>query len=189
MQSVLGDIEKDPETGRAVHGHFQLQRPQVRLRAADGNTAETVKSNVPDLILIAGTLPESPMVQKGASLHFRFRRGQPFPGEPILSWSINGEKGEIRVVSRAAAFLNIGVDSPPITTELYDFETEKVTDLKWEWADWQKDLPTPARNIGGLYEAFAAAHQRKGGEVGYPTFGDALARHKQLEELILGWHP
>jgi len=138
-------------------------------------------------MLVSGTLPESPTVQKGASLHYRFRRGQPFPGEPALSWSINGEKGEIRVVSPAAAFLNIGVGDPPVKTELYDFETEKVTSLEWEWADWQKDLPTSARNIGGLYEAFAAA--RDGGAVGYPTFGSALARHKQLEELLSGWHP
>ncbi|KAK0640671.1 hypothetical protein B0T16DRAFT_418283 [Cercophora newfieldiana] len=185
VQSVVGDVEKDPETGKAVHGHFQLQRPQVKIRDADGTITETVTSDVPDLILVAGTLPESPRTQKGATLHYRFRRGQPFPGEPILSWSINGEKGEIRVVSPGGAFLNIGVENPPITAELYDFETDKVTPLEWEWADWQKDLPMPARNIGGLYEAFAAAQE--GGEVGYPTFGSALARHKQLEELISGW--
>ncbi|KAK0617566.1 hypothetical protein B0T14DRAFT_460644 [Immersiella caudata] len=185
VQSVLGEIEKDRETGKAVHGHFQLQRPDVRIRDAKGGISRTVKSDVPDLVLIAGTLPESPTTQKGATLHYRFRRGQPFPGDPNLTWSINGEKGEIRVVSPAAAFLNIGVDDPPITTVLHDFETDKVTPLEWEWADWQKSLPTAARNIGGLYEAFAAA--KEGGDVGYPTFASALERHKQMEELISGW--
>ncbi|KAK1759046.1 NAD(P)-binding protein [Echria macrotheca] len=185
VQSVLGDIEKDAETGKAVHGHFQLQHPHVKIRGADGKISHTVTSDVPDLILIAGTLPESETSQKGASLHFRFRRGQPFPGEPWLSWSINGEKGEIRLVSPASAALNVGVDDAPVTVELYDFETDTVTPLEWEWEEWQRDLPIRARNIGGLYEAFAAA--REGGEVGYPTFGSALARHRQLEELLEGW--
>jgi predicted dehydrogenase len=188
VQHVLGELEKDPKTDTTVHGHFQLQRPENKIRGSDGSIVKTVTSNVPDLILIAGTLPESATVQKGATLHFRYRRGQAFPGDPALTWSINGEKGEIRIVSPATTGLNIGADDPPFTVKHHDFETDEVSDIDWEWADWQKELPVHARNIGGLYEAFAAAWEGGSGEESYyPTFEHALKRHRQLEELISGW--
>lgn len=181
IQSVLGELQN------GAFGHFQLQHPLVKLRDADGNIIGTVKSDVPDLVLVAGTLPGSATVQKGATLHHRFRRGQAFPGEPALSWSINGEKGEIRVVSQSAANLNIGVpdDASPMKIDLYDFESGEVTPVEWEWADWQKELPIFARNIGQVYEDYAAGWERQ--EVRYATFEDALGRHKQLEKLIEGW--
>jgi len=181
VQNLLGDILKDPVTGKATGGHFQIQRPEVRIRGPDGAITHQVRSNVPDLIYVTGTLPESATVQKGATLHFRLRRGQPYPGEPAFVWTIHGEKGEIRILSQKTTFIQVGSDDPAIL-EVHDFETDKVEKIDWSYEDWQRELPIPARNVGALYEAFAAAQE--GGEVPYATFEDALQRHKQLDELI-----
>jgi hypothetical protein len=166
-----------------VQGHFQLQRPDVRVRDPNGTTIiETVKSDVPDLITVVATLEESPTTQRGAQLLVRFRRGQPFPGEPPLVWTINGEKGEIRLVATGGTALNASATAEPVTIEVHDFDTEEVEKVEWEWPAWQEELPVVARNVGAVYEAFA-----DGKEGEYPTFDDALALHKQLESIISGF--
>ncbi|KAK1828038.1 NAD(P)-binding protein [Podospora conica] len=185
VQHVLGDILPDPATGKATGGHFQIQRPEVRILAPDGTVSHTARTDVPDLIYVTGTLPESATVQRGATLHMRLRRGQPYPGEPAFVWTIHGEKGEIKVVSQVVSFIQVGSDDHPATLEVHDFETDKVEKVEWEYEDWQKELPVAARNVGALYEAFAAAQD--GGEVRYATFEDAYQRHKQLDELLEGF--
>ena len=162
-----------------IQAHFQIQRPTVRVRDPNGTAIiETVESDVPDLIAVAATLEASSTVQKGATLQARFRRGQPFPGQPSLWWTINGEKGEIRLTSPVGTALHAaGADSAKI--ELHDFETDEVEQVEWAWADWQEGLPPIARSVGAAYEALAD------GKVGvYPTFEDALALHEQLESTI-----
>jgi hypothetical protein len=140
-----------------------------------------VKSNVPDLIITTATLETSPTVQKGASLLVRFRRGQPFPGEPPLVWTINGEKGEIRVVATGGTAIHAS-GAEPVTIDLHDHAADKVESVEWDWTSWQKDLPIIARSVGAVYEAFAD------GRVGtYPTFDDALAFHNQLDSMIAGF--
>lgn len=185
IQHVLGDILKDPVTGKATGGYFQIQRPEVPIVGSDGKVSHTNKTDVPDLVHVTGTLPESANVQKGATLHVGLRRGQPYPGDPAFLWTINGEKGEIRLVSQVVSFIQVGSDDHPATLEVHDFETNKVEKIEWEYEDWQKELPVPARNVGSLYEAFAAAQE--GGEVRYATFEDAYQRHKQLDELLEGF--
>lgn len=185
IQHVLGDILKDPVTGKATGGHFQIQRPEVPIVGSDGKVSHTNKTDVPDLVHVTGTLPESATVQKGATLHASLRRGQPYPGDPAFVWTINGEKGEIRVVSQVVTFIQVGSEDHPATLEVHNFETDKVEKVEWEYEGWQKELPVPARNVGSLYEAFAAAQE--GGEVRYATFEDAYQRHKQLDELIEGF--
>lgn len=146
-------------------------------------SGKVVNSTTPDLILVAGTLPESKTTVKGASFHARMRRGQPFPGEPALVWSIHGEKGEIRLVSQDSANLQIGPG--PYVIQVHDFETNEIEPVDFKWEDHIQELPPMSRNIGVVYEAFAAA--QAGGEVAYPTFEHALKRHKQLEGFIAGW--
>jgi hypothetical protein len=159
-------------------GHFQVQRPESKIRNADGSL-EVVESNVPDLIAVTATLGESPTVQKRATLQARFRRGQPFPGEPPLWLTINGEKGEIRLTNGAAASVHSSADPELIKIEVHDFESDEVERVQWDWAEWQKELPAIARSIGSIYEEFA-----KGDEGVYATFEDALALHEQLEGMI-----
>lgn len=165
-----------------VQGHFQLQRPLVKIRDPNGTAIiDSVTSDVPDLITTTSTLETSPTVQKGATLQARFRRGQPFPGELPLWWTVNGEKGEIRLTSSAGTSLHAAAydDDTSVTIEVHDFETGKVDKVEWDWAEWQKELPVAARSVGAVYEAFATG---KGGD--YPTFRDALALHEELERVV-----
>ncbi|GAB1315363.1 hypothetical protein MFIFM68171_05573 [Madurella fahalii] len=180
LQSVLGELA-------SVKGDFHLQRPNVGVMDAATNSSivRTVRSNVPDLVLVSGRWDQSSITQQNAPLHYRFRRGQPFPGEPALEWTINGEKGEIRVISLKNMFISVG-DTSPITIEVHDFETDKVDKVEWDWEDWQQELPIPARNISTLYEAFAEAKE-KGTKPDYVTFDEAVRRHEQLEGLLAGW--
>ena len=166
-----------------AHGHFQLQRPYVKIRNQSGDIVETVRSNVPDLILTTTTLQESATVQRGAVLFTRFRRGQPFPGEPALVWTINGEKGELRIVARGGTALHANAYTDEVTFEIHNFETDEVQPVEWSWQPWQEELPYIARSVGALYEAFADG--RTG--VDYPSFKDALRRHEQLENLLLSF--
>jgi hypothetical protein len=167
------------------HGHLQLQRPDVKIRdpTTTNSIVETVKSDVPDLIVVAGSLEESPIAQEGATLHGRFRRGQPFGGEPALVWYINGEKGEIRLTSPSGTALQAFSYSEPVTIEVHDFESGKVELVDWSWSPWQDELPLPARCIGALYEAFADRDEYNL----LPAFDAALGRHEQLHHLLSSW--
>lgn len=181
--TVLGDLDRE-----ASRGHFQLQRPEVKILGNQSVVVETLKSSTPDLILLAGVLKESPTTQKNATLQMRLRRGQPFPGEPALTWSICGEKGEIRLFSSETAFLHIGEHSPaPFMLQIHDFDTNKVEKIEYDWEEWEKELNVQARGIGRLYEEFARV--QNGGEqtLGYATFGEALDLHRTLEGLIAEW--
>ncbi len=179
VQSVLGELA-------SVKGDFHLQRPETKLLDAQGQLIKTVQSDVPDLIFVSGKWNESSITQKNATLHYRFRRGQPFPGEPALEWTINGEKGEIRVISPANTFIQVGDAAAPRIIEVHDHEIDKVEKVEWDYEDWQKELPIQARVIGRLYEDFAEV-KRTGAKEKYVTFQSAARRHEQLESLLSEW--
>ncbi|CAK7270020.1 hypothetical protein SEPCBS119000_003870 [Sporothrix epigloea] len=189
IQFAIGNL-KDTKT------QSQIQVPHVKLlhRNEDGSSTvvRTVESDVPDLISVLGKL--APRTGQGseyfsdgtASFEVRFRRGEAFPGEPAYVWTVLGEKGEVRLVSAAGPSIQAfgggdGNTGPKaITVSLHDFETGKVTEVPWQWQDWQSvQDAVPARNIGALYEAYA-----DGREAEYATFDDAVARHEQLESWL-----
>ena len=160
---------------------MQIQRPLVSLKGAmkhhpgnagNNNTredvVETVSSDVPDLIVLNGVL------NSGASLSVIFRRGQPFKGSPGFQWQIYGETGEIQVTSAGPSLQ--ALDSG-IRIQIHDFATDSVKDIAWQWH--HPELPVRARNIAALYEAFGRQQQGQ-----YPTFEDAVSRHRQLEEMF-----
>ncbi|KAK1994445.1 oxidoreductase family protein [Colletotrichum falcatum] len=164
--------------------HAQIQRPDVRIRdPATGQVVETVPTDVPDLLAVTATLAASDVVAPGgATLLARFRRGQPFPGDPQLSWTIHGERGEIRLTSRDSVALQAFADGDAVRIEVHDFATDEVERVPWAWAAWQDELPVPARCIGAVYDAFASG----GGAAaaaGLASFDDALRRHEQLAGL------
>ena len=173
IHSTLGEF-------RSSTSHMQIQRPSVPIRDTKehrpqntgSNTneeiVETVRSDVPDLIILNGVL------NSGASLSVTFRRGQPFKGSPGLQWQIYGETGEIQVTSSGPSLQ--ALDSG-IKIQIHDFATDQVEDAPWQWH--HHELPPQARNIAALYEAF---YQQQGGQ--YPTFEDAVSRHRQLEEMF-----
>lgn len=190
IQAVVGELTD-------TQSQAQIQRPKIDLRKPGEKEGEwivtkTVTSDVPDLITVLGKLAPKRGVSGSeyfsdgtATFQIRFVRGEPFPGEPGYVWTVAGEKGELRLVSYGGpsiqAFGGGGNNEGPtaITLSLYDYASGKVEAVPWQWQDWQTTLePVPARNIGGVYEAYA-----EGRESDYASFADAQERHEQLE----GW--
>lgn len=175
VQSVLGDVQN-------LHGQPTLQRPEIKLLDPEKKEISgTVRSDVPDLIFITGTLPASETVQPGAGFSFRYRRSPRFKGDQVLVWTVNGEKGEIRVTAPKTSSFH---GDQEVTIETHDFATGEVENVEWQWEKWQEALPLPARSIGLVYEAFA-----RGDESGYPSFEHALKRQQQLETVLSKWDP
>lgn len=154
---------------------LQVRRPEVGIRDGAGNVSETVESDVPDIIYVSGALRGSPIVSDGATLAIRYRRGVPFKGEPDLVWTIDGEKGELRLISPSGSAIQ--ALSEPGAIEIHDYATDEVATIEWSWHDWQEELPVPGRNIGALYEALAGGQD-------YPTFHDAVERHEQISIFL-----
>ncbi|OTA99893.1 hypothetical protein M426DRAFT_324792 [Hypoxylon sp. CI-4A] len=172
VQHALGDIE-------VLHSHLQIQRPDVKIRDPEtGNIVETVKSDVPDLVHVIGSLSASEYTAAGATVHMRVRRGQEFKGEAPLVWSINGEKGEIRLSASGGLGIVAWAHGQPIAIEVHNFETDEIENVEWSW-DGKEELDVSARMVGALYDAFADGDTSK-----FPTFDHALKRHEQLEEMI-----
>ncbi|KAF7552336.1 hypothetical protein G7Z17_g4404 [Cylindrodendrum hubeiense] len=173
VQYVLGELSD-------FKGRVQIQRPNVRIRdPATNKVIETVKSDVPDLVFTVGTLSESATSQEGASVLLRFRRGQPFKGDPALVWTINGEKGEIRLIAQDGTALHASAYSGPVTIEVHDFATDEVETVQWGWKEWQEELPVLARSVGAVYESIADGDIKS-----LPSFDDALVRHQQLTGIV-----
>ncbi|KAF5013329.1 hypothetical protein FDECE_679 [Fusarium decemcellulare] len=172
IQHILG-------TSTQIQSRLQTQRPEVRIFDPSSNmTIETVKSNVPDLIVIQSQLQGDKAVD-GATLLARFRLGSPFPDEPSMVWTITGERGEIRLSAQGSTTLQAQGYDKPVFIQVRDFATNEVEKVSWEWFDWQSELPVLARSVGRLYEAIAA-----GDTEDIVTFEDALERHMQLEEIL-----
>ncbi|KAK8128209.1 hypothetical protein PG984_009317 [Apiospora sp. TS-2023a] len=175
VQFVLGDVH-------AMQSRLQLQRPDVKIKdPASGAILGTRKSNVPDLIYMTGTLPESDYVTNDATLHIRYRRGQPFKGEPPMVWTINGEKGEIRFIARGGPTVNVTSKENAPVIEVHDFATDEVERIDYDHGP-RLDIELPARNVGSVYEAFAAR-----GESKYAGFDHAVKRHSQLDRMLLDY--
>ncbi|UKZ74532.1 hypothetical protein TrVFT333_002202 [Trichoderma virens FT-333] len=174
LQFVLGDAQD-------IRSRLQLQRPQVGLLSSTrGTVIETIRSDVPDLASVTASLKGAKYIQYGASLFVNFRRGQPFPGEPHLTWSIHGERGEINFTADGGTTPRT-MASRPINIVLHDFATNQVQEVGWSWELWCQELPTAARGVAMLYEAYA-----HGDKTAYSDFDHALKRHEQLEEILAG---
>lgn len=182
VQSVLGEANE-------LHPHLQLQRPEFKLRDPSTNTIiGTTVSDVPDLITVTGCLKGQNIAEKGASLLLRYRRGQPFKGEPAFTWYINCEQGEIRFTSPGGSSLLTNSPSEPITIDVHHFSTDEVHTVQWEWPKWEEasNLPITGRSVAKLYEAFYE-NMAADGPRQYPNFADALKRHEQLASMLSQW--
>lgn len=174
VQFTIGEVNN-------VKSALQIQRPNVPIENRQTKEIiETVKSDVPDLVIATGTLRASAIAQEGATLYFRLRRGQPFLGEDPLVWTINGEKGEIRLSSPGGTALQATAYNKPVTIEVHVHETDNVQKIEWDWTEWQKDISVIGRNTGALYENYFNGDA-------YPTFEDALKLHETLGEVMGDW--
>jgi predicted dehydrogenase len=143
---------------------------------SSGEVTEVVKSDVPDLIFITGSIQDSESVVKGASISIRYRRGQAFKGQPALLWTINGEKGEIRLSSYNGPAIN--ANSEDVVIEVHDYQTDELQKVEWDWASYE-EYPPMVKNIAALYDAFA-----DGNVSSYADFEHAWKRHKQLDGIL-----
>ncbi|KAF2249195.1 putative oxidoreductase [Trematosphaeria pertusa] len=178
--SVLGELA--PES---VHTKMQLQRPDVRIRDPEsGRIVDTIHSDVPDLLSLHGALQPSPQTATSATLSFLFRRGQPFPGTPSLSWTINCEYGEIRLVSPSGLALQASAYDEPVTIHIHWFEDDRVEDVKFEWSKEQEEVPIPARSV--MRSLYAFADGKEEGD-GWVSLEDAARRARQIEGFLAEW--
>ncbi|KAK2736517.1 oxidoreductase family protein [Colletotrichum kahawae] len=173
--SSLGDA-------RDIRSRLQLLRPKVSLASSkSGAMAESVQSNVPDLAYVTASLAGTDLVQDGASLLMGFHRGQPFPGEPHLTWTILGETGAIKLTAERGTTPRT-MASSPVRILWHEFVTGQVQEVEWEWEPWLQELPSAARGVAALYDAYA-----RGDESAYSDFEHALKRHAQLEDILSEW--
>lgn len=150
------------------------RRHTQQLIDAEGKVLEEKHpKNSEDTIFLHGTL------STGVPLSFSWRRGKPFPGNPGISWTIYGEKGEIRIT--APGSLQVGYKDVGI--QVWDFNSDEVREVEVEGDEFDdpsaldgKEYPWPARNVGRVYKAFAD------GEMNC-SFEDAVERHVFLESL------
>ncbi|KAF2241932.1 oxidoreductase family protein [Trematosphaeria pertusa] len=189
VHEVLGEFED-------FRARMQIQRPQLKVFDAEGREKGMVKSDVPDLLALHGTLKKSEgriRVVDGAVLSATFRLGPPFKGEPGFVWTINGEKGELLITAPGPYIFSGDSYNGPVSIKLHDHLTHQVRELGWEWQDWQKELPIRARITGEVYERYAEWVENGMGEVKegreWPRLGDGLERMREFERLYGDFDP
>lgn len=178
---------------------MQIQRPTLKLVDWEDNEKGIVQSDVPDFLAVHGGLKgsngidrSSGNVVESATLAVTFRHGQPFKGHPGLIWSINGTKGEL-LITAPGPYLHSDSYNGPITIQVHDHESDEVSELGWDWQEWQKELPVRARNSAELYERYAEWVEggkkdvRKGRE--WPRLEDGVVRMKELDGLYKQFDP
>ncbi|GLA19220.1 hypothetical protein AnigIFM62618_006889 [Aspergillus niger] len=175
VQSVVGDVVAGTDEART-----QIQRPRIRIRDPQTQKiVEEVDSDVPDLISVHGSLPESPYTVPGASLVAYFARGQPFPGDPSLSWTLNCEAGAIRLSAPAGISLQADAYQNPATISIHQYATDTVEAVEWTWSEEQLEVPVKARSVQRTLIDFA-----KGNREGYVSLEDAAGRARQLARWL-----
>lgn len=189
IHDVLGEWQ-----GGGAASTAQIQRPLLRILGADGAAVRTVRSDVPDFLAIHGRLaPGKKNIVNGAPLAVTFRLGPPFKGQPGFVWTINGEKGEIRLTSPSGPYIFSG-DSygEPVQIQVHDHETDEVVDVEVGWKDWQEEIPLRARSTGEIYERFArwwdngasAELDELPEAEAFPSLAQSLGRMKEFDNLL-----
>lgn len=117
-----------------------------------------------------------------ATLSFIFRRGQPFPGVPAVTWTLNFQHGEIRVQSPTSGFFDADPsDEKKVAFQVHYYEDDKVEDVEWGWSSEQAALPLMARPVSSTLYAFADG--RDAGD-GWVSVEDAAKRAVLIERLL-----
>jgi hypothetical protein len=151
---------------------------------------DTIRSDVPDLLSLHGALLPTAQNTKDATLSVLFRRGQPFPGTPPLTWTINCEYGEIRIVNNSSATLLTGANDMPLIFQVHWFEDDRVEDIGFAWSKEQEEVPAMGRDVQRTLFSFADAVGRGKGDVekdGWVDLEDAAKRAAQIEGFLTGW--
>ncbi|ETS86153.1 hypothetical protein PFICI_04178 [Pestalotiopsis fici W106-1] len=183
VHEVLGNFE-------SFQSRMTIQQPTIKLLGSGGEDLGTVTSDVPDFLAVHGIVKGRRTASDGAVLAVTFRNGKPFKDTPAFTWTINGQKGEILVVSPSGPYIHSDSYHAPITIQVHDHATNQVETVEWDWEDWQKELPIRARIVAELYERFAWwwENGRPTGQLPdnreWPRLHDGLGRLQELEELF-----
>ncbi|EUC40371.1 hypothetical protein COCMIDRAFT_108999 [Bipolaris oryzae ATCC 44560] len=165
LDSILSAL--GPLSSTSIHFKSQIQRPTLGI--PDAKTKEVtrhVTSNVPDLLSLHATLAPSAQTAPNATLAFLFRNGPAFPGDPALTWTINCEKGEIKLVSPSSPFLQFSDNDAPVKIQVHEFASGEVRDVACDWTREQMEVPVLARDVMGCLFAFAEGREEGDGWVG-----------------------
>ncbi|KAI4712280.1 hypothetical protein J4E89_002546 [Alternaria sp. Ai002NY15] len=160
--SVLGRLD-----AQSVHSRTQIQRPNIRIQDPQTKqTVEEVVTDVPDFLAVHGTIAQSLLTSPNATLSCLFRRGQPFPDTPALTWTINCEYGEILITSATRMTFQMSEGDEPVVIQMHHFDTEEVENVVWDWSDMQKKVPVIGRDVMTSLFAFAEGNAEGEGWVG-----------------------
>ena len=135
---------------------------------------------MPDLLSFHGTVVASALVAPNATLAFFFRRGQPFPGTPGLTWTINCEHGEVRLLSTGTA-PEANPEGQPASIQVHHFADDRVEDVPWSWTEQQKEVGPMARSVMDCLYAFADG---KGEGDQWVGLEDAAGRAALIETFL-----
>ncbi|RVX70965.1 hypothetical protein B0A52_06123 [Exophiala mesophila] len=162
---AVGELKPGSYTPLAAN----LRRKMHRTKDDGSLTEELYDKNTPDQILLQGQLDRNPP----AVISFHLRAGDRFINTSGSIWRIYGTKGEL-----AVEFASAGPQIAAATSIRFsNSETNQVEDITIDEGgkEWT-DLPTPAQNIGRLYEAYATGKP-------FADFDLALKRHELLDEF------
>lgn len=179
IHAVLGEWD-------TVWARTQVQRAELTLLGADPQ--RSVISNVPDLIVVHGTVKGKDYVTDDATLSVNWRSGLPFEGDPALVWNIRGEKGEVQLISHSSLLIGAEVSDEAITLKVQLYGTDDVEVVSWSWEEWQTTLPVISRNTAALYDEYAAwardefKESSKGSKLA--TLNDAAVRMREINDLL-----
>ncbi|KAI6084120.1 NAD(P)-binding protein [Hypoxylon rubiginosum] len=186
VHDVLGEFA-------SFQSRMQIQRPVVKILGGNHSSGpKEMQTDVPDFLAIHGKLVKGKVdinIAEDATLSFTYRTGQQFKGTPGFVWTINGERGEIMVTANGA-YIHSDSYREPIEIQVHDHASDEVTNVEWDWQDWQKELPYRSRIVAELYERYAhwwengkpAGDLPEGKE--FPRLHDAVARMKEFDELF-----
>ncbi|EMD70200.1 hypothetical protein COCSADRAFT_50008, partial [Bipolaris sorokiniana ND90Pr] len=165
LDSVLSTL--GPLSATSIHSKSQIQRPTLGVPDAETkNVTHHVTSNVPDLLSLHATLTPSAQTVPNATLTFLFRNGPAFPGDPALTWTINCEKGEIKLVSPTSPFFQFSDNDAAVKIQVHDFASGEVRDVACEWGEQQMGVSILARDVMGCLFAFVEGREEGDGWVG-----------------------
>ncbi|EMD86489.1 hypothetical protein COCHEDRAFT_1198386 [Bipolaris maydis C5] len=177
---ILDSILSNPR----IHSKSQIQRPTLGIPDAETKkVTHHVTSNVPDLLSLHATLAPSAQAIQNATLTLFYRNGPAFPGDPALTWTINCEKGEIKLVSPTSPFFQFSDSDAPVTIQVHDFASGEVRDVVCEWGEEQTEVPVLARDVMGCLFAFVEGREEGDGWVGVEDaarFADVVARFVEV---------
>jgi hypothetical protein len=181
---VLGDVKKQKSLLVNNYPTVTIYDPRTR-QVIDGARP----NNVPDQVILNAVL------STGTVLSYKLHGTSAFnpdtkprdahqkPKTPAIEWRIFGSQGQIRITSYDGMCntwsLNYGQDL--LEVEIYDARTDTLTQLPPVEDDFAH-LPTPARNVARLYEAFAKA---KAGDADswYPDFEYGVGKHELIDAM------